>query len=429
MADTACNASLMQGIWPTASLDTGLAIELQLQRINAILSMKNTLLTFKGQLGHCGDREVFIGFATAAELGRISFPDVLDEVTGNGYQRRFNREHSLEFKRYIQEPGATTIPLTFNLRPDRKGWKVKNGPSGATLSVDISKEPVMAQVDCQHRLGYLRGSQIPFAFMAYIGLSIDEEMEIFRVINGKAKGLSGSLLDFTEARLVEDDLKTARPELFLALVLHEDQRSPWYQRLDLGGNRTTGPLRIPSLCLVQTRLAHADFARRTLAGPLGFSLLFSQDIQGTRAIGIGHQAGQAIEQIHGPQDGNEVSQRDRPGFFKPLQRRQTDAAFVRKVRLGQAGTIGRYPPGLQRRGKCMRDFVIGHSMDNRHIEAVTVDKLVQLAGRLEVLQLGIGKHGGPFPVADTVNAKIPNFARQPAWLLGFAFHDTVNASI
>jgi DGQHR domain-containing protein len=251
MADTACNASLMQGIWPTASLDTGLAIELQLQRINAILSMKNTLLTFKGQLGHCGDREVFIGFATAAELGRISFPDVLDEVTGNGYQRRFNREHSLEFKRYIQEPGATTIPLTFNLRPDRKGWKVKNGPSGATLSVDISKEPVMAQVDCQHRLGYLRGSQIPFAFMAYIGLSIDEEMEIFRVINGKAKGLSGSLLDFTEARLVEDDLKTARPELFLALVLHEDQRSPWYQRLDLGGNRTTGPLRIASLRTMQ----------------------------------------------------------------------------------------------------------------------------------------------------------------------------------
>lgn len=251
MANTACKASLMQGIWPTASLDTGLAIELQLQRINAILSMKNTPLTFKGQLGHCGDREVFIGFATAAELGQISFPDVLDEVTGNGYQRRFNREHSLEFKRYIQEPGATTIPLTFNLRPDRKGWKVKNGPSGATLSVDVSKEPVMAQVDCQHRLGYLRESHIPFAFMAYIGLSIDEEMEIFRVINGKAKGLSGSLLDFTEARLVEADLKTARPELFLALVLHEDQRSPWYQRLDLGGNRTTGPLRIASLRTMQ----------------------------------------------------------------------------------------------------------------------------------------------------------------------------------
>lgn len=213
--------------------------------------MKMSLLSFTGQIGRCGDREVFLGFANAFELSQISFPDILDEVTGMGYQRRFHREHSLEFKRYIQQPGATTIPLTFNLRPDRTGWKLKRNSNGATLVVNIGTDPVMAQVDCQHRLGYLRESQIPFAFMAYIGLSIEEEIEIFRVINGKAKGLSGSLLDFTEARLVEQDLKTARPELFLALVLHEDQRSPWYQRLDLGGNRTTGPLRVASLRTMQ----------------------------------------------------------------------------------------------------------------------------------------------------------------------------------
>lgn len=226
-------------------------MKLQLQRNTAFFPMKNTPLTFNGQLGRCGDREVFIGFATAAELGQISFPDILDEVTGKGYQRRFHREHSLEFKRYIQKPGATTIPLTFNLRPDRSGWKLKRSANGATLIVKSAAAPVMAQVDCQHRLGYLRESQIPFAFMAYIGLGIEEEMEIFRVINGKAKGLSGSLLDFTEARLVEADLKTAKPELFLALMLHEDQRSPWYQRLDLGGNRTTGPLRVASLRTMQ----------------------------------------------------------------------------------------------------------------------------------------------------------------------------------
>lgn len=205
----------------------------------------------KGIIGRCGDREVFIGFAKASELSRISFTDTLDEVSGKGYQRRFHREHSLEFKRYIQQPGATTIPLTFNLRPDCKGWKLNRDSSDATLVVDATAAHVMAQVDCQHRLGYLRESPIPFAFMAYIGLSIEEEMEIFRVINGKAKGLSGSLLDFTEARLVEKDLRTAKPELFLALVLHEDQRSPWYQRLDLGGNRTTGPLRVASLRTMQ----------------------------------------------------------------------------------------------------------------------------------------------------------------------------------
>lgn len=205
----------------------------------------------KGIIGHCGDREVFLGFATALDLSRISFPDTLDEFSGKGYQRRFHRQHSLEFKRYIQQPGATTIPLTFNLRPDRKGWDLKRNTQGASLIVDVHSMPVMSQVDCQHRLGYLKESQIPFAFMAYIGLTIEEEMEIFRIINGKAKGLSGSLLDFTESRLVEDDLKAVRPELFLALVLHEDRRSPWYKSLDLGGNRTTGLQRVASLRTMQ----------------------------------------------------------------------------------------------------------------------------------------------------------------------------------
>ena len=233
-------------------------------------------LEIQGSIGRCGDREVFLGFASASDLSKISFPDILDEVSGQGYQRRFHREHSLEFKRYIQQPGATTIPLTFNLRSNHSGWSLKQvAPGISQLTVELGKGPVMAQVDCQHRLGYLRDSSIVFAFMAYIGLSIDEEMEIFRVINGKAKGLSGSLLDFTEARLVEGNLKAAKPELFLALILHEDKRSPWHQRLDLGGNRTTGPMRIASLRAMQKA------ARRFLREAGLSSAHINEDIAGT----------------------------------------------------------------------------------------------------------------------------------------------------
>lgn len=213
--------------------------------------METAEISFTGQIGHCGDREVFLGFANAADLYRVSFPDVLDEVSGKGYQRRFHREHSLEFKRYIQKAGATTIPLTFNLRPELPGWELVRNGTQATLKIRGNVKPVMAQVDCQHRLGYLRESEISLAFMTYIGLSVKEEMEVFRVINGKAKGLSGSLLDFTEAKIVNDDLKEVKPELFLALVLHEDPQSPWYKRLDLGGNRTTGPMRVASLRTMQ----------------------------------------------------------------------------------------------------------------------------------------------------------------------------------
>lgn len=211
----------------------------------------------EGIIGRCGDREVFVGFARAQVLARLSFPDVLDESTGAGYQRRFSPEHSLEFKRYIHTEGATSIPLTFNLRASaREHWNVVRGSNSstrhATLTVAAGAGPVMAQVDGQHRLGFLQDSPIEFAFMAFLGVSIEDEVEIFRTINGKAKGLSSSLLDYTEARSIGADLPKVKPELYIALRLHEDPSSPWYQRLDLGGNKTVGMKRIASLRTMQT---------------------------------------------------------------------------------------------------------------------------------------------------------------------------------
>lgn len=222
-----------------------------------------------GIIGRCGNREVFLGFAPASVLAQVSFADLLDESTGKGYQRRFNREHSLEFKRYIQQPDASTIPLTFNLRPDHSHhWKLDrklDSSNDATLVILDNEVQVMAQVDCQHRLGYLGESSIQFAFMTFIGLTVAEEMEVFRVINGKAKGLSGSLLDFTEARLAADDLSTFKPELYIALRLHEDPRSPWYQQLDLGGKVTVGNKRQASLRTMQN--AAKRFLREAQLSP------------------------------------------------------------------------------------------------------------------------------------------------------------------
>jgi DNA sulfur modification protein DndB len=204
-------------------------------------------LEIEGQIGFCGHRKVFTGFASAGDLVRASFADVLDESTGRGYQRRMSREHSLEFKRYIQQPDATSIPLTFNLREslaDR--WSLIETPK-AQLRLELAKGPALTQVDGQHRLGFLQGSPIQFAFMVFLGLSEDQEMEIFRTINGKAKGLSSSLLDFTEAKSLGSDLAKVEPALFVALGLNSNPASPWYGRLDLGGVRTVGTKRIASL--------------------------------------------------------------------------------------------------------------------------------------------------------------------------------------
>ncbi len=205
-----------------------------------------------GQVGASANRKVFIGFAAANLLYNLSFADVLDEDTRRGYQRRFNPKHSLDFRMYIQQENSSTIPLTFNLRPrSDDAWRIFEG-SDSTAVLEIQEEAgkVLTQVDCQHRLGYLNDVNIDLPFMCFIGLTEREEMEVFNVINSKAKGLSTSLLDFHDATLATD-LASERPELFIALHLNNNSESPWYRQLDLGGTSTSGLMRRASLRTMQ----------------------------------------------------------------------------------------------------------------------------------------------------------------------------------
>jgi DNA sulfur modification protein DndB len=206
----------------------------------------------EGIVGFSAHQKVLLGFAAANILHSLSFADALDEETGRGYQRRFTPKHSLDFRKYIQQAGASTIPLTFNVRPSPGGaWRLVEATNGkAKLEILASAGKVLSQVDCQHRLGYLNDLEFPLPFMCFVGLSEREEMEVFNVINSKAKGLSTSLLDFHDATLASD-LGSDRPELFIALHLNNNSESPWYRQLDLGGNSTSGLLRRASLRTMQ----------------------------------------------------------------------------------------------------------------------------------------------------------------------------------
>jgi DNA sulfur modification protein DndB len=203
-------------------------------------------------VGRSAGRAALLGFAPANVLHALSFADVLDETMGRGYQRRFNSRHSLDFRRYIQQDQSATIPLTFNLRPRTDGaWSIVDvDEKRARLEVASEAGKVLAQVDCQHRLGHLADLDVELPFMSYVGLSEREEMEVFNVINSKAKGLSASLLDFHDAQLASD-LVGDRPELFVALYLNNEISSPWYRQLDLGGNSTSGLGRRASLRTMQ----------------------------------------------------------------------------------------------------------------------------------------------------------------------------------
>lgn len=192
-------------------------------------------------VGRSAGRAVLSGFAPAHVLHALSFADVLNEDTGRGYQRRFNSQHSLDFRRYIQREHSATIPLTFNLRPPADGvWSIANlDERRARLEIAGGAGRVLAQVDCQHRLGHLADLSVELPFMCFVGLTEHEEMEVFKVINSKARGLSASLLDFRDAQLASD-LANERPELFVSIFLKNEPASPWYRQLDLGATRLLG---------------------------------------------------------------------------------------------------------------------------------------------------------------------------------------------
>jgi len=212
---------------------------------------KNTALIICGILGYSGDHEVFIGFAPATTLCKHSFPDVLNEDTGEGYQRPYNKTHSLDFRNYISRHGSSTPPLTFNLRNENaNSWKIERGDGNYATLIIRDDVKCLAQVDCQHRLGELASTNIQLAFMTYIGLDLRQEMAIFNVINSKAKGLSSSLTDYHESKLLSD-LTTDAPHLFISRQLNEDQASPWFRLIRYGGETTSGLKRRTSFRMMQ----------------------------------------------------------------------------------------------------------------------------------------------------------------------------------
>ncbi len=216
--------------------------------------------TILGLVGSSGCQKVFVGFAPAHFLAAASFADVLNEETGGGYQRPINIKHSRGFKSYIATPHASTIPLVFNLRSElSEHWKIRELADGnASLEVDTEAK-CLAQVDCQHRLGGMGDSELVFPFMSFIGLDLRSEMALFNVINSKAKGLSSSLTDYHQTKLI-GDLEKEAPHLLITNQLNTNPNSPWYRLVRLGGENTSGLMRRTSFRMLQTTIR--KFLRR-----------------------------------------------------------------------------------------------------------------------------------------------------------------------
>jgi DNA sulfur modification protein DndB len=239
-------------------------------RRGAVKKLDSMYASFTVMRARCGQLPVVIGAAPASQLFSVSFADVLREEQDCGYQRPIDIHHSRQFRTYIERPGATTIPLTFNLRgPAGEGWTLEPADEGelTVLAIRLPSPgvlPVLAQVDCQHRLGMMGDSDIPLTFQCFLGLTPRDEMSIFSVINGNAKGLSSSLLDYHNTKLISD-LDVVQTDLFIAKALNDDVESVWHGRVKLGGAATQGSNRRISLRGLQT--ATKLFLQRCPFGP------------------------------------------------------------------------------------------------------------------------------------------------------------------
>lgn len=229
-------------------------------------------LTIPVLVGRCGQLPVILGSAAAKDLCAVSFADVFDEDRQTGYQRPCDRRHAQEFRTYIETPGATTIPLTFNLRGSPGPlWRLEPAGTEAGSRVELQlrlptlgEERVVARVDCQHRLEMMAESEIPLGFQCFLGLNPQEEMWVFSVINSKAKGLNPSLIDYHQSVLL--DVAREAADLYIAKRLHYDHQSIWHGNLKLGGTATQGSTR--RLTLRGMRHAVALFLRHALIDDL-----------------------------------------------------------------------------------------------------------------------------------------------------------------
>jgi DGQHR domain-containing protein len=223
-------------------------------------------------LGRCGQLPVVLGSAPAKDLFAVSFADVFDEAAQTGYQRPCDRRHAQEFQAYIETPGATTIPLTLNLRGAAgSGWRLEppSGGDGSRANLRLrlpapDEDRVVARVDCQHRLEMMSESEMPLAFQCFLSLPPHDEMRVFNVINSKAKGLNPSLIDYHQSVL--SDVARDAADLYIAKRLHDDPTSVWHKNLKLGGASTQGATR--RMTLRGMRHAVQLFLHHALVGEL-----------------------------------------------------------------------------------------------------------------------------------------------------------------
>lgn len=206
------------------------------------------------------DTICYRGSATLADLAHISQADIFDQVYNpEGLQRDLNKKHAADAYNYVAQPANPELPRAYpevvlNVR-DKKILKretvyEENGVKLVRLTFDLdailkARSVKVSRVDGNHRLVYSGGDgkdrspiELCAPFQLHIGLTRDQETNLFSTINHEQKGLNTSHLAVLRSRITPEDVELAQhPSRVFAKRLAEDAVSPWADRVHMGGSR------------------------------------------------------------------------------------------------------------------------------------------------------------------------------------------------
>lgn len=210
------------------------------------------------------DTLCYRGSAPLSALAAISQADVFDQVTNpSGLQRDLSPKHAAEAYQYAARERDAEFPRAFpevilnvraedvvSVEPLNMGRQKRVKGARFVFDLDAIQDEIRAgrvavsRVDGNHRLFYAAGDgkrdpvDKPVPFQIHVGLSPEQEANLFVDVNANQKGLNSSHLHILRSRLTPEEIEMKlRPEVVFARRLAEDSESPWFSLVYMGGSK------------------------------------------------------------------------------------------------------------------------------------------------------------------------------------------------
>jgi DGQHR domain-containing protein len=208
--------------------------------------------------------KTYRGLAKLSDISRISSADIFDQKKNpTGTQRDLNVQHAKDAYKYVASSELAFWPevvlccreesiIEFTGTDEETGAGLLEIKVGYIEEFRSNGKIAISRLDGNHRLHFAAGDnkdmdpiQRQASFCLLIGISLEDEINIFRDINNNQRRMNTSHLDTIVIKLTpEQRLMVENRELYLAKKLADDPESPLHGRVYEGGKKSPG-LHIP----------------------------------------------------------------------------------------------------------------------------------------------------------------------------------------